>query len=672
MARWPAHTIARNAASILAVAAGYYVCAVIGTVLSVPPSGFAIIWPATAFLMSVLLVAPPRLWWIYLGAVLLAHLHLATIFQPAAPFVVVLTQISGNFALAIASVFAVQAVARRPILFDTFRSVLIFIVVAGIAVPSVVNALILLVHLATGWTNDFWQSWRQWMIAGVFPTITIPPLIVLAVKSGLTGRPPVSRNSNRELAVAALLLFGMAFFSFGAKVSPAHAAALLLTPTPVLLWAAVRLGVGGTSITLLALAAAIIAQALRHEGPFAAQSAIDEVISLQVFLVLISVPVILLAALMDERRRTERLFRQSEERMAVAAASTDTGLWQWDAASGQMWATDHCWSTFGLKAEPAIAPEAFLGAVHPEDRARVAELLKSTREKPDVVSLRDFRVVRQNAEVRWYILRTHTEFGRYNTLLRISGVFRDITQRVVAQREAEQLGQRLLTLQDEERRSIAEELHDSTAQHLVAVNLNLAALKARGSLPSESLGLIDETQNSVREATSEIRTFTYLLRPPQLEEEGLCTVSRQYILGFGRRTGLQTAIRLNPLANDLPSSDRRALLRIIQESLTNVHRHAAATHVSVNLRCIRESVHLVVQDNGRGMPSADGNGERVSLGVGLPGMAMRVRQLGGKFEVKSGSKGTTVHATIPFRRTNGEVATDDPPRAGGRHESTWP
>jgi PAS domain S-box-containing protein len=652
MAGWQMQTMARRAASVLAAAGGYYACALIGTVLSVPPSGFAIIWPATAFLISILLVAPTRLWWLYLGVIVPAHFHLATIFQPQAAFVVVLTQIAGNFALAVSTVLAVRVVSRKPVLFDTFRSVLVFVIVGGVAVPAVVNALILSLHLASGWISDFGLAWRQWMIAGIFPTVTIPPLIVLAINGGLTGRPPVSRNSYRELAIVTLLLFGLAFLSFGAEVSPSHSAALLLTPTPLLLGAAVRLGVGGTSIALLSLASAIIVQALRHEGPFAASSSIEDVISLQVFLVIISVPVILLAALMDERRQTESLFRQSEERMAVAAASTDTGLWQWDAATKQMWATEHCRSMFGLTEESAVAPEAFLGAVHPEDRAFIAGLLKSSLEKADVVSLRDFRVVRRDAEVRWFIMRTHTEFRKDNTPLRISGVFRDITRRVIAQQEAEQLGRRLLTLQEEERRSIAEELHDSTAQHLVAVNLNLAALKARGSIPPESLGLIDEIQKAVREATSEIRTFTYLLRPPQLEEEGLCTVSRQYILGFARRTGLQATIRLNPLADELPPADRRALLRIIQESLANVHRHAAARHVSVNLRCVGGSVHLVVRDDGGGMPSPINgkNGEHAALGVGLPGMAMRVRQLGGKLEVNSGSAGTTIHASIPFRR----------------------
>ena len=94
--RWPLGNIATSAASVIAVAAGYYACAVVGTVLSVPPSGFAIIWPATAFLISVLLVVPSRMWWPHIAVVVLVHFHLATIYQAHAPFVVVLTQITGN------------------------------------------------------------------------------------------------------------------------------------------------------------------------------------------------------------------------------------------------------------------------------------------------------------------------------------------------------------------------------------------------------------------------------------------------------------------------------------------------------------------------------------------------------------------------------------------------
>ena len=127
--------------------------------LSVPPSGFAIVWPATAFLISILLLEPPRRWWLYAAAIVPAHFHLASILQPEAPFVVVLTQVGGNLLLAAATVAAVDRAMQKPRDFDSFRSVLMFVLVAGLAVPALVNALILSVHLATGWTDNFRQSW---------------------------------------------------------------------------------------------------------------------------------------------------------------------------------------------------------------------------------------------------------------------------------------------------------------------------------------------------------------------------------------------------------------------------------------------------------------------------------------------------------------------------------
>jgi hypothetical protein len=165
---------ARNGLRALAAAAGYYACAYIGTALSVPPSGFAVMWPATAFLISILLLEPPKRWWLYAVVIVPAHFQLATILQPHASAVVVLTQIGGNLALAAATVAAANRAMAKPRDFDSFRSVLLFILIAGLAVPAIVNALILSVHLATGWTDNFWQSWQQWMIAGIFPTITIP------------------------------------------------------------------------------------------------------------------------------------------------------------------------------------------------------------------------------------------------------------------------------------------------------------------------------------------------------------------------------------------------------------------------------------------------------------------------------------------------------------------
>src|SRR6187402_1938905 len=198
----------RNGLTALGAATGYVACAVVGTALSVPPDGFAIIWPATAFLIGVLLILPPRAWWSIAGVVPV-DFALAAALQPDAPFVVVATQIAGNLALAFATVLAVRKAIGPDPRFDSFASVLKFVLVAGLAVPAVVNAAILTVHLATGWTDDLLVSWRQWMVAGFVPTVTIPPALVLTVKGRLIGRQAAPVWLRIELAVIALVLFGI-------------------------------------------------------------------------------------------------------------------------------------------------------------------------------------------------------------------------------------------------------------------------------------------------------------------------------------------------------------------------------------------------------------------------------------------------------------------------------
>ncbi len=635
----------------LAVAAAYYALAVIGTVLSVPPAGFAIVWPATALLIGVLLLVPPQQWWIYFAAVVLAHIHMAYYVQHAQlPLVVVLSQIIGNVGLAAGTAMAVRTATPMPLRLNSFSSVLAFVLLAGLAVPAVVNALILCLHLWSGWVTDFWLAWRQWMLASVFPAITIPPLLLVAF-----GRPwPKPRSVplayHVELAVVALGSLVVSILVFGlAHQSPGYEATLRLAPLPFLLWAAIRLGVGGTSFALLIFAGAILASALAGRGPFAIHAPNQDVVSLQVFLITVSIPLLLLAALVEERIGTEEALKQSEARMRVAAASTDTGLWQYDFATRQLWATEHCRTMFGCAQDATLTPDLLLAAVVPEDRAIADAAMRAAMFAGETARRREFRVTHASGDIRWYLATGHTEFDENLAPIRLSGVFRDVTARKKAEAEAELLSERLLTLQDEERQRIALELHDSTAQHLLAMGLNLASLKTRIVAAPATAQLFEEIDGLLKETTNELRTFTYLLNPPHLESDGLRATLALYVDGFSQRTGLKTALRASAGADGLPAPLRRSVLRIVQEALSNVHRHAAATRVSIDLRSIGKHTHLVIKDDGHGIAPANGGPGPIRLGVGIPGMTARIEQLGGKLAIRSGPKGTTVHAVMPVR-----------------------
>jgi signal transduction histidine kinase len=527
--------------------------------------------------------------------------------------------------------------------------VLKFILVAGIAVPAVIDTAILALHHAAGWSDQLWTtSWWQWMIAGFFPTITIPPLLVLAARGGLTGRSPVVPLLQSEIALVVPALFVVSLVAFGGIIDAGKWPAVYLIPLPLLLWATARFGVGGTSLALLAMALGIATQALRQTGPFATNSLVDEVASLHAFLAVTSAPLLLFAALMDERRRTADLLRRFGAAIQVAASSTDTGLWQWDALAPRLWLTANCRAMFALPEEDTNTPYDFLEVVHPEDKAVVGQALEralTAGEQPPVL---EFRLC-SGGKTRWFVLQSRTACDDAGRPTSVSGVFRDISERIEGRLAVERLEERLASLQDDERRRIAQELHDSTAQHLVAAKLSLLSVRKRVS--EEVQQLVDEAYHSLREATAEIRTFTYLLHASHVDEEGLCAMLKRYVPGFERRTGVRTALRVTERADELPGELQHALLRIAQESLGNTQRHAGATRATIDLRCIGEAVHLVVCDDGKGMCPEERErlSERLRVGLGIPGMTLRVRSSHGRNCGDCHGGGTAIHVAVPLQ-----------------------
>jgi two-component system, LuxR family, sensor kinase FixL len=432
---WRLPQIARN---VLLVSAGYYAGGIVGILLGFPPSGIASIWPPTAILLAAMLLTPPRYWWIYLLGVVPTHLHIVDTFQrPEVPFLVAVYQVTTNFGLAVFAALAVRSVIGAPPRFDSLRNMAAFIFLAGIATTVIVCALAVWLFWLTGWATDFWLAFRQRVAGHVFPMITIPPVILLTVAGQLLGVQHAPKRAYIEFFLLTIGLLAMSIPVFGWEHPiPGYVPALLLAPLPFLLWAAVRFGVGGLSLSLLILAGIALASAFVGRGPFVIQS--PEVLSLQIFLIAISIPLLLLAALVEERRRAEESLKQTEARMAVAAASTDTGLWQYDLPMGHLWATEHCRSMFGLDANTPLTPEAFLGAVHPDDRAAASAAMRAAASAAETARRIEFRVNHPSGQ-RWYLATANTEFDAHGEPIRVSGIFRDITPRRKAEQEAEQL-----------------------------------------------------------------------------------------------------------------------------------------------------------------------------------------------------------------------------------------
>ena len=233
-------------------------------------------------------------------------------------------------------------------------------------------------------------------------------------------------------------------------------------------------------------------------------------------------------------------------------------------------------------------------------------------------------------------------------------ITRDITERRKAEAAIRDLSGRLLHAQDEARRHLARELHDSAAQSLSALSLNLALL---GTVPavagSAKAGkTLAESARLVDDAAREIRTFSYLLHPPALDDATLGSALRWYTDGFAQRTRIHVEFELSPGLERLPDEVEGALFRVVQEALTNVYRHAGSKRAGVRLALRHSEIVLEVWDEGIGFPPEmleGGESGPAKLGVGIRGMRERLEQLGGRLEIRGGNPGTRVTAIVPVQ-----------------------
>jgi two-component system NarL family sensor kinase len=244
-------------------------------------------------------------------------------------------------------------------------------------------------------------------------------------------------------------------------------------------------------------------------------------------------------------------------------------------------------------------------------------------------------------------------------------------QSVILQRTAElqNLSLRLLKVQDEERRKLSRDLHDSTGQTLAALKIAVSFLQLSIKDDPSKMALVTDVADLADQAIEELRTMAYLLHPPLLDEVGFACAAEWYIEGFAKRSGVNVSMEIATHHERMPRSMETALFRVLQESLTNVHRHSKAAHVTVCFRHQFETVILEIRDDGCGI-----EGKRLvrlretsaETGVGLAGMRERMYELNGTLEIESEGRGTTIRAVVPLRAGTpslSQVAEDSRKRA---------
>jgi two-component system NarL family sensor kinase len=359
------------------------------------------------------------------------------------------------------------------------------------------------------------------------------------------------------------------------------------------------------------------------------------------------------------RRREVTEAKEKEERdiLGLALAASERRFHEMaDAAPVLLWMSDvngrrtffnRQWLMFTGRTAEQQKGDGWQSSMHPDDRCAIARYTAAVK-SGDRVEV-EYRLRASDGEYRLLQDIGAPWIGQDGRLLGYVGACTDRTERKRVETALHQLSGRLLELQDDERRRIARELHDTTAQNLAVLSMNLHAVseKVFGSKPRQA---VVESLALAERCSQEIRTLSYLLHPPLLDELGLMSALRSYAAGYTQRTGIQVELKMDDIGR-LPRDVEITLFRIVQEALTNVHRHSGSPRAEIRVIRDPREVHLHVTDAGRGVPveSLDLIHEGASLGVGIAGMRERARQLGGTLKIASSSGGTTITANLPLR-----------------------
>ena len=523
---------------VTCVGLSYFVAGRLGLVVPFTSGNVSPVWPASGIALAAVLLLRYRIWpGIALGAFLVNLLS-------AIPHVAAVGLAVGNTLAAVTGAFLLWRIPAYTPSLARLRDV-IGLIVLGALGSSIVSASAGVAVLSSTQVHP-WSAvplaWFIYWLGDAMGVLLVAPLVL-----SLSSLIRMDRQKIVELTLLLTALTLACFAIFNDRwLAPELTDVLAFGIFPFIIWAAIRLGVGGASTAVAVVATIATVETALGSGPFAAGSPFRNSALLQLYFAVLAISGLSLAAVVGERERAEA------------------------------------------------------------DREELIRQLEA-----------------KNAE-----LQNQTDVVR-------------------------ELSGRLLEMQDEERRRLARELHDSIGQMLAAVKMSLSVVRVetRGLNPLVENAIMDVTA-LVDQITREIRTISYLLHPPLLDEAGLQSALRWFVDGFRERSNISTDLELPSNLGRLSPELEISIFRIVQEALTNIHRHSGSTTATVRIVPQGEELRLEIADAGRGIPT----NKQLSLthggqaGVGIRGIRERLRQLGGRFELNSNSNGTIVTAVLPVTR----------------------
>lgn len=621
------------------VAMGSYLAAELGGLIVLRPQMVWPVWPGCAFLVAILLLAPRKIWPALLAAGL-AGFILYDLRIGLAIRSIALLLLSDTVEILIAAFGVSYTLGSLPRL-NSLRSLAKYSFFAVILAPTLGACI---GGIALG--GDYGVSWKISFLTEALALLTLTPAI-LSWADAVRTRVNHSRTYYLELVALLVALISLGYSTFLSSGGTNHPA-LLYSLVPFLLWSALRFGILGVSTVLNVVAFLSIWGAIHGRGPFTGAAPLENVLTLQLFVLTASSSFTVLAALVEEHRQTLRESRESESRFRLVANTAPVMIWMAGPDKLRTY-FNQPWLEFTGRALESELGNGWAEGVHPQDLEACLKTYTRAFDRRESFRM-EYRLRRRDDQYRWILDLGVPRFNPDGSFAGYIGSCLDVTEQKLAEEALSTVSGRLIKAQEEERSWIARELHDDINQRVAFLAVTLDALKRK--LPasaSEAKQSVGKTKQQVVDLGNDIQALSHRLHSSRLEYLGLASAAAGFCREFSERQGVEIDFQCDVIPKTLRQEISLCLFRVLQEALQNATKHSGSRHFQVFLKCSSHEVILTVSDSGMGFNPEDAS---KGHGLGITSMRERLKLVEGELSIESQLHvGTSVHARVPVSPT---------------------